>query len=160
GGFFAVFVPETLEEGLPPADWDFATAPLAASVELGWAQQFAIGMSALLFRLEEESNGQLKVVRTADELAGCIQSDVMAALLHFEGAEAIDTDLGALEVFYKAGLRSLGPVWSRANAFGEGVPFRFPCSPDTGPGLTDAGRALVSRCNSLGIMVDLSHINE
>jgi membrane dipeptidase len=40
------------------------------------------------------------------------------------------------------------------------VPFRFPSSPDTGPGLTDAGRGLVKACNRLGIMLDLSHMNE
>ena len=40
------------------------------------------------------------------------------------------------------------------------MPFRFPSSPDTGPGLTDAGRALVKACNELGIMIDLSHLNE
>jgi membrane dipeptidase len=50
-------------------------------------------------------------------------------------------------------------VWSRPNAFGHGVPFRFPASPDTGEGLTDAGRALVRRCNALRIAVDTSHLN-
>jgi membrane dipeptidase len=40
------------------------------------------------------------------------------------------------------------------------VPFVFPSSPDTGPGLTDAGAALVQRCAELGIVVDLSHLNE
>jgi membrane dipeptidase len=44
--------------------------------------------------------------------------------------------------------------------FGEGVPFVFPSSPDTGPGLTDAGKRLVSRCAELGILIDLSHLNE
>ena len=56
-------------------------------------------------------------------------------------------------------LRSVGPVWSRPNAFGHGVPFRFPALPDTGPGLTPAGVALVRRCAELGIAVDLSHLN-
>ena len=81
-------------------------------------------------------------------------------MLHIEGAEAIDPDLEALEVLHAAGLRSLGPVWSRPNIFGHGVPFRFPSLPDTGPGLTDAGKALVRACNELRIMVDLSHLNE
>lgn len=58
------------------------------------------------------------------------------------------------------GLRSLGPVWSRANAFATGVQFVFPSSPDIGPGLTDAGVALVRACAELGILVDLSHLNE
>jgi membrane dipeptidase len=83
-----------------------------------------------------------------------------AAVLHVEGAEAIDPELEALPFWYEAGLRSLGPVWSRPNWFAEGVPFRAPSSPDTGGGLTDAGRRLVARCGELGILVDLSHLNE
>lgn len=82
------------------------------------------------------------------------------AVLHLEGAEAIDSELEALDTWYAAGLRSLGPVWSRPNAFAHGVPLRFPSSPDTGPGLTAAGRELVERCAELGILVDLSHLNE
>jgi len=117
-------------------------------------------MTALLFRLEAESQGQVKVVRTTHELARCLRAGVLAAILHFEGAEAIDPNLDALEVFYQAGLRSLGIVWSRPNAFAHGVPFKFPHSPDTGPGLTDAGKELVRACNRLGIMLDLSHLNE
>ena len=61
---------------------------------------------------------------------------------------------------HAAGLRSLGPVWSRPNAFGHGVPFLCPSSPDTGPGLTDLGKELGRRCNQLRILIDLSHINE
>ena len=52
--------------------------------------------------------------------------------------------------WYERGLRSIGLTWARPNAFGEGVPFRFPSSPDTGPGLTEAGRDLVQACNLLG----------
>ncbi len=169
GGFFAVFVPADPDGPQPPASPlspeyvltdDPAKMPLPAPLELGYAQRTALGMSALLFRLEAASAGQVRVVRAADELAACLRDGTLAAILHFEGAEAINPGLDALEVFYRAGLRSLGPVWSRANAFATGVPFLFPHSPDIGPGLTDAGKGLVRACNRLGIMLDLSHLNE
>ena len=81
-------------------------------------------------------------------------------MLHIEGCEALDPDLRMLDVLYAAGLRSLGPVWSRSNIFAHGVPFRFPSSPDTGDGLTEHGKALIRRCNALRVLVDLSHMNE
>ena len=62
----------------------------------------------------------------------------LAVVVHIEGADAIDADLNFLDVLYGAGLRSLGPVWSRTNIFGHGVSFGFPSSPDTGDGLTPA----------------------
>jgi membrane dipeptidase len=157
GGMFAVFV-ENERQG----DGESTTveAMTSHSLELGYAQQGTISTMASLFRLETESEGQVQVVCTADELSACLENGVLAAVLHFEGAEAIDPQLDALLVFYQAGLRSLGIVWSRPNAFGYGVPFNFPHSPDTGPGLTPAGEALVRACNELGILVDLSHLNE
>jgi membrane dipeptidase len=84
----------------------------------------------------------------------------VTAIVHLEGAEPIAPDLSYLEEWHARGLRSIGPVWSRPNDFAYGVPFEFPASPDTGPGLTDAGRGLVAACNRLGILVDLSHLNE
>jgi membrane dipeptidase len=164
GGFFAVYVPPPPKDQEDP-DPDLPRtgpyeAPLPPPLDLAYAQRMAFGMSATLFRVEAESEGRVRVVRSAAELERALADGVLAAILHFEGAEMIDPELDALEVFYRAGLRSLGIVWSRPNAFAHGVPFAFPKSPDTGPGLTDAGKALVRACNRLGIMLDLSHLNE
>lgn len=128
--------------------------------DLDYSRAEALRMMAHLFRPERDSGGEIKVIRTAQELESAIQNGVLAAILHLEGAEPIDTDLDALEVFYRAGMRSLGIVHSRPNAFAHGVPIAFNQSPDTGPGLTDAGRELVKTCNRLRIMIDLSHLNE
>jgi len=165
GGFFAIFVPPDPLTQPPSRAEPIKTStgyemPLASAIDQSYAQRTTIAMIANLFRLEAESDGQVKVVRMVDELTTCLHEGVLAAILHFEGAEAIDPGLDALEVFYQAGLRSLGIVWSRPNAFAHGVPFKFPHSPDTGPGLTDAGQELVRACNRLGIMLDLSHLNE
>ena len=160
GGFFAVYVPNPNRRIAPDSMPDMTKPYVPEALELRYSQGIALRSMADLFRLEAESAGQIKVVRTADELQGCIDKDIFAAIMHFEGAEAIDEDLDALEVFYRAGMRSLGIVWSRPTIFASGVPFAFPSSPDIGPGLTDAGKRLVERCNELGIMIDLSHLNE
>lgn len=178
GGLFAVFVPdptpETLDDAPDPDDdlSDTATAIGAtrsryAAVEtmpppmsLEHAQRQALAMIARLLRLERESAGQAKICRTAAELRECIDGGVLAIELHMEGAEPIDPELDALEVFHAAGLRSLGICWSRPNRFGTGVPFAFPSTGDHGPGLTDLGIALVRACNELRIAIDLSHLNE
>ena len=83
----------------------------------------------------------------------------MAAIFHIEGAEAIDETFNTLDVLYESGLRSLGPVWSRPNIFGHGVPFRFPSTGDTGDGLTAVGKNLIRYCNERCLLIDLSHLN-
>jgi membrane dipeptidase len=168
GAFFAVYIPPAGLK-LPRRGEDVARLALASFAgqetdpplpDLDYARQQAIGMMAALFRLERESGGRVTVVRTAAELEQALDAGVLAAVLHFEGAEAIDEDLYGLEVFHRAGLRSVGIVHSRKNIFAHGVPYAFHRSPDTGPGLTDAGRRLVEACNRLRIMIDLSHLNE
>ena len=125
-----------------------------------YARRTADELVKILFEVEAESGGQMRVVRTVGELESCLRGGVLAAVLHFEGAENLGPDPGALEDLYEKGLRSLGLVWSRPNAYAGGVPFRFPASPDTGSGLTDAGRELVRKCNRLGVLLDLSHLSE
>jgi membrane dipeptidase len=161
GGMFAIFVPSPQrprpDSGAPK---DVTDEPFPLEVDLARAQKAVLAMASLLFRIESQSNGQVRVCRSIDDIKQCIADGVLAPVLHIEGAEAIDPEFQALEVLHKAGLRSLGPVWSRSNIFGHGVPFSFPSSPDTGPGLTDAGKELVRACNRLRILIDLSHLNE
>jgi membrane dipeptidase len=164
GGLFSIYVKADAQAAPPAGPVLGETRGLKIKfprpLELGYAQRTALAELGILHRLERDSHGQLRVVRGIDELRQCVDDGVLAAVIHFEGAEPIDPALDALEFFYAAGLRSLGPVWSRPNDFGEGVPYLFPHSPDTGPGLTDLGKELVRSCNRLGIVVDVSHINE
>lgn len=167
GSFFAIFAPEPCDD-CDTKDKQMVViqtangheVPYAPAIEPDYARRVTIAMMANLFRLEAESEGQVRVVRAVEELEYCLAHGIHASIMHIEGAEAIDANLDTLEVFYRAGLRSVGLVWSRPNIFAQGVPFKFPHSPDTGPGLTDAGRDLVRACNRLGIMLDLSHLNE
>ena len=164
GGIFAVFTPTPGErDGFDLSgdeDDDVFRRPLAGEVPHEVAAAEATAVAGRLARLERE--GQLSVARGIGDLDAAFADEEAppVAVLHLEGAEAIDPGLEALGHWHAAGLRSLGPVWSRANAFATGVQFAFPSSPDIGPGLTEAGGALVAACAELGILVDLSHLNE
>ena len=163
GGFFAIFVPPVAEySSSAPPDLSKAksVAPPVPALDPAYAKDFTNTLITLLGDIEEQADGQVHVVRNIAELGRCLSRGVLGVVLHFEGAEAIYPDLSALEHFYDRGLRSLGLVWSRPNAYGHGVPFAFPASPDSGPGLTDAGFELVLECNRLGILIDLAHLNE
>ena len=158
GGLCAIYIPAgelVLKE--PDARGHYAT-PLSPPLERAPSLDIALQMAAIALKLE--SAGAWKLCREGADITNAMDEGTFAAVLHMEGCEAIGADLDELEVFYAAGLRSLGPVWSRNNIFGHGVPFSYPMNPDTGPGLTDAGRALVKACNRLGILIDLSHITE
>jgi membrane dipeptidase len=167
GGLFAIFVPSPKRKdraggGTTAQETSsvIGSAPEPPALDVTEAQRVTFAMAALLFRIERESEGRVRVCRNVGDLESCLADDVLAAVLHIEGAEAIDANFELLDVLYAAGLRSLGPVWSRPNVFGHGVPFRCPSSPDTGPGLTELGKALIGACNRLRILIDLSHLNE
>ena len=183
GGFFACFVPSA-EGQTWSADVEqvlgagIKGVPLEnewGGPSLPYAQQFTNAMIAKLLNLEtggvsvrdldsetppEMADEPLNIVQFAEDIVENLEEGNFSAILHFEGAEMIDENLYALEMYHAAGLRSLGPVWSRSNIFAHGVPFAFGQSPDTGPGLTDLGKNLVRACNALGIMLDVSHLNE
>jgi len=161
GGLFAVFI--------PPHDGslDFENMggggykiPLPPPLPHSEALPVAMFQVRILLQLIEQSQGNLVLCTTRNQIDECLQRQAISVVLHMEGAEAIDEDLNALDVFYAAGLRSLGPVWSRNTVFADGVPLAFPQTPDIGGGLTEAGKRLVAKCNSKRILIDLSHLNE
>ncbi len=156
GGLFALFAPPggafKMPAFAPPYD-----EPLTKKLAHERALRMIVEQAGVLRALDRA--GALSLCLTGTQARAKFQAGGMAAIMHLEGAEAIGKDLAALETLYAAGLRSLGPVWSRPTIFGHGVPFRYPSDGDIGPGLTGAGKALVARCRDLGMIVDTSHLN-
>ncbi|MGI3170297.1 dipeptidase [Pseudooceanicola sp. C21-150M6] len=159
GGFFALFVPTPGVKGIDMAAMRQPSydVPLPPAVDHGHALEEVrrgIGHFRALTDL-----GVITPCRTAAEVEAALDGPALAAVLHMEGAEAIGPEFAELDELEAAGLRSLGPVWSRPTAYGHGVPFRFPSTSDIGPGLTEDGKRLIRECNRRKIMVDLSHLN-
>lgn len=163
GGMFALYVSSPPEDGSLNFDelcGDSYEVPLPPPLSVEYALPVALRQAGLLHRFVAQSSGRMKLCVSATEIEQTMNTGSVAAVMHLEGAEAIDDELLNLDILYQSGLRSLGPVWSRPTRFAHGVPFKYPGSPDTGPGLTDLGEKLIARCNELKILIDLSHINE
>ncbi len=159
GGFFAIWIsgrgnaPTVPKSIIPDTNiYQIPAVPREIALETAMLQL------SLFKRLV--TNGGISHCTSTAEMKAAVAQGKVAAILHMEGAEAIGEDLSFLEFLFEKGLRSLGPVWSRDTIFAHGVPFVFNSTPDIGPGLTEAGFRLVKRCNELGVLIDLSHLNE
>ncbi len=160
GGFFAMYVPSPTLARASAGSLPIVSRGLGEELEHTYALDYALHLLARLRNLDRALEQTFRMVCDAAQLQAALADGVCFAIPHMEDAVPIDADLDLLPLFHDLGLRSLGLVHSRPNVFGCGVPFAFPSSPDTGPGLSPQGRALVQACNQLGVLVDLSHLNE
>jgi len=164
GGLFAIWVPSPAKT--PSSDYQKQMeqvpfeVPLPDLMQLSEAQPAALAMAGHFHWMERSAPSDFVICRTPTAVRATMEAGKIAGIMHMEGAEAIGADLDALYLFYEMGLRSLGPVWSRPTVFGYGVPFKFPGTPDIGPGLTETGKDLIRLCNELGVLIDLSHMNQ
>ena len=109
-------------------------------------------LNAFLKDLEESERFEL--VRNVGEMRNVIDDGRIALWLGLEGGEPIGESLDLLEIFHRLGLRVLTLTWSLRNAIGDGVFER------TDGGLTNFGVEVVGKAEELGVVLDLSHINE
>jgi membrane dipeptidase len=104
-------------------------------------------------------SGTMTLCRSLADINAARAGGRIGLLLSLEGADPLQSDLNLLRIFYDLGVRGLGLTWSRRNYAADGCAFTpeaeaRPC------GLTDFGRALVRKAEALGMLVDVSHMNE
>lgn len=87
-----------------------------------------------------------------EQVMQAVDKGKVAALLSIEGGEAIQGDLGVLRMLYRLGVRSIGLTWNGKNEIGTGV--------GAGDeGLTPFGLEVIQEMNTLGMLIDVSHLS-
>ncbi len=119
----------------------------------------ALNQCETLHDFAEKSNGQLRVISTKKELQQFIidrQKNhlLTAGMLGLEGAQPLEGNLKNLDVFYKTGVRYIGLAhfydneWAgSAHGMNKG-------------GLTEIGKLLVRKMDSVHITIDLAHSSQ
>jgi len=118
------------------------------------ALERALDMTYWLHREAAES-ALFEVVRCGDDIRRVKAEGKSSAILAFEGFEPLGASLHLLDIFYELGLRIASLTHSRRNAFADGLQRGVKSG-----GLSELGRAGVSRMNKLGIVIDLGHLNQ
>ncbi len=120
-----------------------------AANKLKWALQSIEAMR----RESEESPEQLVIATTVEDIRSAKRDGKVAVVLAFEGAGPIEDSVELLGTFWRLGVRCIGLTHDFRNHLADGV--------RTGSGgLTDLGREAVHEMNRLGMVVDVSHLND
>jgi membrane dipeptidase len=106
---------------------------------------------------ETQACQRFAICKIYNDIEKAREEGKIALLITLEGAEPLGTDLNLLRAFYELGIRSIGLTHARSNAAGHGG--IFASSGSSQEGVTEFGRDLVRECETLGVIIDLAHIN-
>jgi len=107
----------------------------------------------------EKYSGSIGLALTPTDARVIRESGRIAFALGIEGGHAIENSLEKLEHFYDRGVRYMTLTWAISTDWAVAAR----SEPDVGPdrrGLTEFGREVVRKMNGLGMMVDVSHVDE
>jgi membrane dipeptidase len=136
GQFWAAYVPvTTMDSGPHPA-------------------VYALEQIDLTYRLCAKHAGTMAMATTAAAVERNFAAGRVSCLIGIEGGHAIENSLGALRMFSRLGVRYMTLTHWRTLDWAV-------ASTDTARrGLSDFGRQVVLEMNRLGMLVDLSHVND
>lgn len=97
----------------------------------------------------------MMICRNYNDIKHAARNNLIAAIISIEGGEALQGDISVLRCLYRLGVRSICLTWNNRNEIADGVADDITCG-----GLTRFGRKVVKEMNSLGMLIDVSHIAE
>lgn len=95
-------------------------------------------------------NSFIKHINSIDDL----KDASFYSVLSIEGGDAIGSEMENLDYFYNLGVRCMTLTWNYSNSIADGI------LSEEDRGLSDFGRKVVKKMNSLGMMIDVSHLSE
>ena len=126
---------------------------LHASLTVWFYDTFPAAMKRMgaVLRFLREFEGDLALVRTAEDIESAEAQGRIGVILHFHSATPLDDDLGLLEIYARSGLRVMQLTYQGRNLVGDG------CAEINPGGLSSFGIRVVEEMNRLGILVDVAH---
>lgn len=102
----------------------------------------------------KENKDKINLTTSYKEITKTIRDGKIAALISVEGGEPLEGRIETLRTIYRLGVRSLTLTHFPRNKLGDGS------GADSGSHLTEFGAEIVQEMNKLGMIIDISHLNE
>jgi len=115
---------------------------------------YALDAHGYLKREVAEHAGDISIVHNTAQIDANKQADRLSVVLAVENSIALEQSIYALDALYELGVRTMTITHSARNEAADG------CEVVGGGGLTGFGRQVVARMNELGMLVDVSHLND
>lgn len=160
-------VTESMERGMGLRENDLHLSLNRASVFEKWCQVFAVFVPDTLNEFEAESyfdnacefffkeiaenSDKIALCKAASDLWDFTMSGKCAAILAMENSKAVNS-ISRLQKLYETGLRIITLTWNGTNSAGGGS--------KSGGGLTAWGCDLVRAAQSMGVVIDASHLSD
>ena len=108
------------------------------------------------------NSDRIGLAMSMKDIEDLAEAGKVSAVLSVEGAYSLEKNNGIrlLRQYHDLGVRMMGLVWNHSNQLGEGVNGAYMDGTPSRGGLTDFGREVVAEMNRLGIIIDVSHMNE
>jgi membrane dipeptidase len=119
----------------------------------------ALDQVSSLYQELKDTPDDIQLCCTYQDIVAAGEAGKVAIILTMEGVEPLFNDLNLLPVFYQLGVRVVTLTHSRRNYAADGCAYTEVPSGKAG-GLTDFGVKVVELAQRLGIVVDVSHLNE
>lgn len=103
----------------------------------------------------EDNPNDIFLVKDKKDLTKLGKTKALGILINIEGGEILGESLFMLDIIFRLGARSLGLTWNQRNAIADGAG-----ETNSTGGLSRFGFQVITQMNSLGMLIDVSHINE
>ncbi|HEV3472480.1 MAG TPA: dipeptidase [Actinomycetota bacterium] len=114
----------------------------------------SLWLTELMLEEMEKNSDDVALCLTGDDIDAAIDAGKIAFVLGLEGCEQIGADVELLSTFFRLGGRT-----AMFTHFGRTLLADGSAEDETGSRLTTAGVAAVELMESLGMLVDVSHLN-
>ena len=122
--------------------------------------QFANRQMDSLDAVLKRNPDKIVKVSNSSELYNAVKQKKIAAMFGIEGGHMIENDLDKLNSLYKRGARYMTLTWVNSNSWATSSNDETFNKDLKHKGLTELGKQVVKRMNSLGMLVDISHVGE